>query len=139
MLHEVEETSWAGHDDIGLALEAGNLRALSYAAVDGDDFQTHALSKYNRPGGKVKISLRQEDGTVLVEVADTGYGIPGEHLERLFQRFYRVDSARSRSTGGAGLGLAICKSFLEAHEGTIHVESVPEEGTTFTVKLPLER
>ena len=76
---------------------------------------------------------------VLVEVADTGYGIPGEHLERLFQRFYRVDSARSRSTGGAGLGLAICKSFLEAHEGTIHVESVPEEGTTFTVKLPLER
>lgn len=121
-----------GPEEVSLEGDAVALRRVWMNLVEN-------AIKYNRPGGKVNISLRQEDGTVLVEVADTGYGIPGEHLERLFQRFYRVDSARSRDTGGAGLGLAICKSFLEAHEGTIHVESVPEEGTTFTVKLPLER
>jgi heavy metal sensor kinase len=92
--------------------------------------------KYNREGGRVTLSLERHDGHVRVRVADTGIGIPPEHLPRLFHRFYRVDKARSRESGGAGLGLAICKSFVEAHEGTIAVSSTPGQGTTFTVELP---
>lgn len=95
--------------------------------------------KYNRSEGRVDLSLRQNKEVVRMEVSDTGDGIPTEHLDRLFQRFYRVDQARARSTGGAGLGLAICKSFVEAHEGLILVRSKPGEGTTFTVELPLQR
>jgi len=92
--------------------------------------------KYNRDGGRVTLRIEQENGTVLVEVRDTGIGIPAEHVPRLFQRFYRVDKARSRDTGGVGLGLAICKSFITSHEGRIEVSSTPGEGTVFTVRLP---
>jgi heavy metal sensor kinase len=94
--------------------------------------------KYNREGGRVTLSLERHDGHVRVRVADTGIGIPAEHLPRLFRRFYRIDKARSRESGGAGLGLAICKSFIEAHEGTIQVSSEPGRGTTFTVELPMD-
>jgi heavy metal sensor kinase len=92
--------------------------------------------KYNRPGGRVSIRLEDVDGLARVRVADTGPGIPAEHLPKLFHRFYRVDKTRSRERGGAGLGLAICKSFVEAHEGRIGVESGPGRGTTFWVELP---
>ncbi len=92
--------------------------------------------KYNRPGGRVKIRLLSEPGIARVRVEDDGPGIPAEHLPKLFHRFYRVDKARSRERGGAGLGLAICKSFIEAHEGKIGVESVVGKGTTFWVELP---
>jgi signal transduction histidine kinase len=73
---------------------------------------------------------------VLLVVADTGVGIPVQHLPHLFERFYRVDVARSRDAGGSGLGLAICKSIIDAHGGTITVESTPDQGSTFTVRLP---
>jgi heavy metal sensor kinase len=92
--------------------------------------------KYNREGGRVDLRLNRADGRIRVTVSDTGIGIPSEHLPHLFRRFYRVDRARSRETGGAGLGLALCKSFVEAHEGSIRVESVPGQGTCFTVDLP---
>jgi heavy metal sensor kinase len=92
--------------------------------------------KYNRDGGRVTLRIDQENGTVRVQIRDTGIGIPAEHVPRLFQRFYRVDKARSRDTGGVGLGLAICKSFVASHEGQIEVESAPGEGTVFTVRLP---
>ncbi|HXG61196.1 MAG TPA: ATP-binding protein [Planctomycetota bacterium] len=92
--------------------------------------------KYNREGGRVDLRLDRADGWVRVAVRDTGLGIPPEHLPHLFRRFYRVDRARSRETGGAGLGLALCKSFVEAHEGRIRVESVPGRGSCFTVELP---
>lgn len=92
--------------------------------------------KYNREGGRIDLSLERRDGWVQVAVRDTGVGIPPEHLPYLFRRFYRVDRARSRETGGAGLGLALCKSFVEAHEGRIRVESTPGQGTCFTVELP---
>ena len=65
-------------------------------------------------------------------------GIPAEHLPKLFQRFFRVDRARARESGGAGLGLAICKSFIASHEGKIGVVSAPGHGTTFTVELPAQ-
>jgi two-component system sensor histidine kinase BaeS len=92
--------------------------------------------KYNRDGGRITLSLEQTPDAVKVRVADTGIGIEPEHLPKLFRRFYRTDKARSRETGGAGLGLAIAKSFVEAHGGRIQVESVPEVGTTFTLTFP---
>jgi two-component system phosphate regulon sensor histidine kinase PhoR len=92
--------------------------------------------KYNREGGLVKLSLGRVNGAVQVSISDTGIGIPPEHVPKLFQRFFRVDKARSRDSGGAGLGLAICKSFIASHEGKINVASTPGEGTTFTVELP---
>jgi two-component system phosphate regulon sensor histidine kinase PhoR len=94
--------------------------------------------KYNRPGGSVHLSTEILPGKVRVQVRDTGMGIAAEDLPRLFRRFYRVDKARSRDSGGAGLGLAICKSFIEAHGGSIGVESVPGAGTTFTIDLAIE-
>ncbi len=92
--------------------------------------------KYNKEGGRVTLSLRRDPDSVRVSVADTGIGIEPEHLPKLFRRFYRTDKARSRETGGAGLGLAIAKSFTEALGGRIQVESAPDVGTTFTLVFP---
>src|SRR5439155_21599084 len=86
--------------------------------------------------GRVTLVVRGRDGRVEVEVADTGAGISPEHLPRLFERFYRADSARGRSDGGTGLGLAIAKSLVEAHGGTLAITSTPGAGTRATVSLP---
>lgn len=92
--------------------------------------------KYNTPGGSLTVSLlRQEDNAVL-QVTDTGVGIPEEAIGHVFERFYRVDKARSRKSGGSGLGLAIVKNMVERNEGTITVESAVGQGTTFTVTFP---
>jgi two-component system phosphate regulon sensor histidine kinase PhoR len=91
--------------------------------------------KYNAPGGSVVISLRDSAAGVEVAVADTGIGIPAEHLPRIFERFYRVDRERSREAGGTGLGLAIVKHIVEAHGSIVRVESAPGEGTTFRFTL----
>lgn len=92
--------------------------------------------KYNRPGGRATIGCRQESGEVILEVRDTGVGMPREELPRIFERFYRVDRARSRETGGTGLGLSIVKHIAELHGGTVTVESEPGEGSVFSVRLP---
>jgi heavy metal sensor kinase len=92
--------------------------------------------KYTESGGEVRIGWRAVDTEVEISVRDTGAGIAPEHLPRIFDRFYRADPARSRAEGGAGLGLSICRWIAEAHGGTISVESVLGEGSTFTVKLP---
>jgi len=94
--------------------------------------------KYNRDGGDVAVSLDRRGGRAVLTVQDTGIGIAPEHLEKVFQRFFRVDRARSRASGGAGLGLAICKSFVTAHGGAIRVSSKPGEGSVFSVELPLD-
>jgi two-component system phosphate regulon sensor histidine kinase PhoR len=93
--------------------------------------------KFSRRGGAIWV--RHERGTRdLVSVEDTGEGIPAEHLTRIFERFYRVDRARSRELGGTGLGLAIVKHLARAHGGEVSVRSTPNKGTTFTVELPCD-
>jgi len=91
--------------------------------------------KYSEPGKTVWLSATR-DGGGLIRVRDEGCGIAAEHLPRLFERFYRVDKARSRQQGGTGLGLAIVKHIVQAHGGTVAVESTPGVGTTFTLRLP---
>jgi two-component system phosphate regulon sensor histidine kinase PhoR len=93
--------------------------------------------KFNRPGGQVRVAVRETpEGVLEIEVSDTGLGIPGDDLTRIFERFYRVDKARSREVGGTGLGLSIVKHAIEQMNGTIHVESRLGEGTTFRISLP---
>jgi two-component system phosphate regulon sensor histidine kinase PhoR len=92
--------------------------------------------KFSRPGGSVVVSGGRRDGEIVVEVRDRGPGIAPEHLSRLFERFYRVDKARSRSLGGTGLGLAIVKHIAMAHGGRVAVESRPGKGSTFSILLP---
>ena len=85
----------------------------------------------------VEVSVRQEDSRVILTVRDQGDGIPAEHLPRLTERFYRVDSARSRESGGTGLGLAIVKHIVERHRGTLGIRSEPGRGTEVSVSLPI--
>lgn len=92
---------------------------------------------YTPPGGRVELSLVVADGYASLAVRDTGSGIAADHLPHLFERFYRVDPARSRRTGGAGLGLSIVRWIAEAHGGRVTVESVVGQGSTFTISLPL--
>jgi len=93
--------------------------------------------KYTPKGGKVTLGLRREAGWAVLTVADTGMGIPTQDLPHIFERFYRVDKARSRAAGGAGLGLSIVQWIVQAHSGKIDVQSKPNQGTTFIVRLPL--
>jgi heavy metal sensor kinase len=139
------------------------IQALEPLVVQGDDQRLKQLLrnlvdngvKYTPAGGQVTLALRavrrerSESNSKLetrnsissdwaeIEVRDTGVGIPPEALPRVFERFYRVDPARSREAGGAGLGLCIVKTIGEAHHGTIAVRSSPGGGSTFTVRLPL--
>lgn len=93
--------------------------------------------KYTPSGGSVQLNVRAHAGKAIIEVIDTGIGIPADALPHVFERFYRVDKARSRDIGGAGLGLAIVKSICTAHGGMVCVDSVEGRGSRFTVELPL--
>ena len=93
--------------------------------------------KHTPDGGSVRLRLEEDGENAVIEVTDTGIGIEPAHLTRIFERFYRVDKARSREMGGTGLGLSIVKNIVEAHGGRVSVESVPGEGSTFRVTLPL--
>jgi two-component system phosphate regulon sensor histidine kinase PhoR len=92
--------------------------------------------KYTPQGGRVSVRWRREGEQVCLEVADTGIGIPEADLPRIFERFYRVDKARSRELGGTGLGLSIVKHLVQAMRGSVHAASRPGQGTTFTIRLP---
>jgi two-component system phosphate regulon sensor histidine kinase PhoR len=93
--------------------------------------------KYTPPGGSINLNVQARDGKAVIEVADTGIGIPTAALPHIFERFFRVDQARSRDAGGAGLGLAIVKSICLAHGGQVFVESAERHGSRFKVELPL--
>lgn len=92
---------------------------------------------YNKVGGQVRVKVKHEDDVAILSVKDTGLGIGPDDRKRIFERFYRVDKARTRPIGGTGLGLAICKSIVEAHGGTITCDSVVGSGTIFRVRLPI--
>ncbi len=92
--------------------------------------------KYNKPGGSVDISLSQQDGHTTLTVRDTGLGVPKESIDRIFERFYRVDKSHSKKTGGTGLGLSIVKHIVLRHNGTIAIESEFEKYTAISVVLP---
>lgn len=94
--------------------------------------------KYNNDGGWVRVSLNADHKYFFIRVADSGVGIPEDEKDKIFERFYRVDKARSRETGGTGLGLAITKSVIVLHHGAIRVDSKPGEGTVFTARVPLK-
>jgi heavy metal sensor kinase len=98
---------------------------------------TNAI-KYTPERGKVVISMAVDEGRAVVTVRDSGIGIPAEHLPHIFSRFYRIDKARNREDGGTGLGLAIVKWIVEVHDGKIRVTSNPDQGSIFTVFLPIE-
>ena len=92
--------------------------------------------KYNHSGGYVHVHLEPTESEILLTVSDSGIGIPEDAQSRIFERFYRVDKSRSKEVGGTGLGLSIVKHALMIHHATVHVDSVPGKGTTFTVRIP---
>ena len=93
--------------------------------------------KHSGESREIRIRVGEEEGEAFIEVSDHGCGIPAEHLPRLFERFYRVDKARSRKAGGTGLGLAIVKHIMQLHRGRAEVKSRVGEGSTFTLRLPV--
>jgi two-component system, OmpR family, sensor histidine kinase SenX3 len=118
-------------------------RAAQYT-VNGDETQLTSMFtnlvdnavKYTPPGGRVEVTGGFEGSEIVIRISDTGIGIPEGKLPRIFERFYRVDKARSKETGGTGLGLSIVKHVAENHGGRVTVESALGEGSTFTVYLP---
>ena len=93
--------------------------------------------KYNRTGGTLHIALYREEDNAVIRVTDTGVGVPEESVPHLFERFYRVDKARARKSGGSGLGLSIVRNMVERNSGTIAVSSTLGEGSTFVVTFPI--
>jgi len=118
-------------------------KAAQYT-VRGDETQLTSMFtnlvdnavKYTPPGGRVEVIGGFEGPEIVVRIADTGIGIPEGKLSRIFERFYRVDKARSKATGGTGLGLSIVRHVAQNHGGRVAVESTPGEGSVFTVHLP---
>ncbi len=94
---------------------------------------------YSNENAKLKINVNQLDKNIVIQITDTGIGIPEESLPYIFERFYRVDSSRTRESGGSGIGLTIVKQLIEAHKGTIKVESELNVGSTFTIILPIKQ
>lgn len=115
------------------ALVQGDATALRRALLN----LVENAVKYTPGGGKVELSLVAGDGTATLAVSDTGIGVDAADAEVIFEPFVRLDAARSRDTGGAGLGLAIARSIIVAHRGTISVESRPGSGSCFSIRLPL--
>ena len=116
-------------DDVSVRGDPGRLRELVSVLLDN-------AVKYADAGGRVEVALRKEHRKAIIEVSDNGPGIPRDALPHVFDRFYRVDKARSRESGGTGLGLAIARHIVDAHGGTINIESSAGAGTRVTVELP---
>ncbi|MBN1356195.1 PAS domain-containing protein [bacterium] len=111
-----------------------NFQLLEHALVNLLD---NAI-KYTHSGGRISLTCAVTETEAAVAIRDTGEGIAAEHLDRIFERFYRVDKSRSRKSGGTGLGLSIVKHIVQAHRGTVEVSSEPGKGSVFTIRLPLK-
>jgi heavy metal sensor kinase len=118
------------NDPLTVRGDAERLRQLIWNLVEN-------AIRYTPAGGTVTVSLRRRGPVAELTVSDTGIGIPPEHLAHIFERFYRVDTGRSRALGGTGLGLSIVRQIAAAHGGQVRVRSTPGEGSTFTVALPV--
>ncbi len=167
LLERVAQTYQHAADQVGVALKLDLADTLPEICVDVEQL-TRALSNlvnnalhYTPQGGTITLRARTEtkderrktkdiddlpasfvlrpSSFVILEVSDTGAGIAAEHLPSIFERFYRADPSRQQATGGSGLGLAIIKSIVEAHGGQVSVASVLNQGTTFTITLPMAR
>jgi two-component system phosphate regulon sensor histidine kinase PhoR len=150
LLHDAEESFREITRSQGVELhivdaEGGSGSVESLPAVRADREAIHQVfsnlidnaMKYGRSGGRILLGARNAQRGIEFYVQDFGAGISSEHLPRLFERFYRVDKARSRESGGTGLGLAIAKRIVELHGGRIWVKSEPGSGSTFQVELPI--
>jgi two-component system, OmpR family, sensor histidine kinase SenX3 len=143
VLHEAAERVRGAADAVGIPLNVPPV--ATDLVVSGDSSQlvsavTNLLDnavKYSEPGDRVEVDAAVVDGNICISVRDQGIGIPARDLERIFERFYRVDRARSRATGGTGLGLSIVRHVAQAHGGDVTVESTEGEGSTFRFRLPL--
>ena len=128
----------------GISLLWKRSGSLGSYSIRGDETQLTSMFsnlvdnavKYTPAGGQVEVTGDADDEEVIVRVTDTGIGIDAENLSRIFERFYRVDKARSKATGGTGLGLSIVRHVAENHGGRVTVDSTPGKGSTFTVRLP---
>ena len=118
-------------DDCEMFADPGKLAQVCYNIIEN-------AIKYTPDGGTITVSLHKSGRDAVLDISDTGVGIPAEDLPHVFDRFYRVDKARSRETGGTGLGLSIVKQIVRLHAGSVTVASEPGRGTTFTVQLPVK-
>src|SRR5262245_61102446 len=131
-----EQAAEAG---VGLSIDAASVPRVRGSARDLALLVRNLIDnaiRYTAPGGKVHVELTSENDDVLLAIADTGLGIPHRDLPRIFERFYRVDRARSRETGGTGLGLSIVRHVAENHGGRVGVTSELGQGTRFEIRLP---
>jgi len=161
-LSELDEGAEMPHEDVALKVlseevcetlaDAAKLKDVSLE-VTGDDGVVNGVRrllyeivynlcdnaiKYNKPGGSVKVTVAQKPGEVLLSVQDTGIGIPPEHQDKVFERFYRVDKSHSKQSGGTGLGLSIVKHAVLYHCGTITLSSKPGVGTSVSVRFDMK-
>ena len=118
-------------DSCEMFADPGKLAQVCYNIIEN-------AIKYTPDGGTITVTLRRMGRDAVLEISDTGVGIPEEDLPHVFDRFYRVDKARSRDTGGTGLGLSIVQQIVRLHAGSVTVTSQPGKGTTFTVQLPVK-
>lgn len=116
-------------DDVLIPVDRDSITEAIYNIADNS-------IKYTENGGSVKMDIMRDLGNVLIRITDTGIGIPKEEIQKIFDRFYRVDKARARDTGGTGLGLSIAMDAVKLHNGYIEVSSEEEKGSTFTIVLP---
>jgi signal transduction histidine kinase len=139
---EVFETAVRLADGRGVSVRLADTAALTVPGEAGTlrrallNLAENAV-KYTPAGGKVELALAAAGGWATATVSDTGVGMLAEDATRIFEPFVRLDAARARDTGGAGLGLAIARSIVVAHGGAIEVRTAPGAGSTFTVRLPL--
>jgi signal transduction histidine kinase len=124
-----QEIEVALHDDCEMFADPAKLQQVIYNLIDN-------AIKYTADGGKIRIGLELVGRDAVLKVSDSGVGIPKEDIPHVFDRFYRVDKARSRETGGTGLGLSIVQQIVRLHGGSIDVESETGKGTTFIIELP---